>query len=53
MSSNGSASTEHRDHQAASSDSTAATQGLDELLSRNAELEEALEVSTRENILTR
>ena len=50
MSSNGSASTEHRDHQAASSDSTAATQGLDELLSRNAELEEALEVSTRENI---
>ena len=50
MSSNGSASTEHRDHQAVSSDHTTATQSLDELLSRNAELEEALEVSTRENI---
>ena len=50
MSSNGSASTEHRDHQAVSSDPTTATQSLDELLSRNAELEEALEVSTRENI---
>ena len=50
MSSNGSASTEHRDHQAISSDPTTATQSLDELLSRNTELEEALEVSTRENI---
>ncbi len=50
MSSNGSASTEHRDHQAVSSDPTTATRSLDELLSRNAELEEALEVSTRENI---
>jgi len=50
MSSNGSASTEHRDHQAVSSDHKTATQSIDELLSRNAELEEALEVSTRENI---
>jgi GAF domain-containing protein/sugar diacid utilization regulator len=50
MSSNGSASTEHRDHQAVSSDPTTATRSLDELLSRNAELEEALEISTRENI---
>lgn len=50
MLSNGSASTEHRDHQAVSSDHTTATQSIDELLSRNAELEEALEVSTRENI---
>lgn len=50
MSSNGSASTEHRDHQAVSSDPTTATRSLDELLSRNAELEEALKISTRENI---
>jgi GAF domain-containing protein len=50
MSSNRSASTEHMDHQSISSDLTTTAQSLDELLARNAALEEALEARTRENI---
>src|SRR3984893_28272 len=50
MSSNRSASTENMDHQSISSDLTTTAQSLDELLARNAALEEALEARTRENI---
>src|SRR3984893_11275669 len=50
MSSNRSVSTENMDHQSISSDLTTTAQSLDELLARNAALEEALEARTRENI---
>jgi len=51
MSYNRSASTEKREHPPISSDSITTVQSHDELLSRTAELEEALEARTRENIL--
>jgi GAF domain-containing protein len=50
MSSNRSASTENLDSQSISSDLTHTAQSLDELLARNAALEEALEARTQENI---
>ena len=50
MSSNRSASTENLDSQSTSTDLTHTDQHLDELLARNAALEEALEARTRENI---
>ncbi|MGH2495998.1 MAG: GAF domain-containing protein [Ktedonobacteraceae bacterium] len=49
MSSNRSTSTEKREHQSSSSDSTT-VQSHDELLARTAALEETLEARTRENI---
>src|ERR1700730_14724726 len=50
MSPNRSTSTENLEHQPISSDHAMTTLSLDELLSRNAELEEALEARARENI---
>lgn len=50
MSYNRSASTEKHEHLSISSDPTTTVQSHDELLSRTAELEEALEARTRENI---
>ena len=50
MSYNRSTSTEKHEHLSISSDPTMAAQSHDELLSRTAELEEALEARTRENI---
>lgn len=50
MLSNQSTSTENLDHQAISTDPITTSHSLDELLSRNAELEQALEARTRENV---
>ena len=50
MSSNRSASTDKLDHSSISSDPATTAQSLDELLSHNAALEEALQARTRENI---
>jgi hypothetical protein len=50
MSSNRSASTEKLEDSSISSDSATTAQSLDELLSRNAALEETLQARTRENV---
>src|SRR5689334_10011388 len=50
MLSNRSASTEHLDSQAISSDPQTTTSSIDELVARNTALEEALKARTRENV---